>query len=198
MNPEMQPLFWRISDTDHSGFEGVSLLMPSSEEGGSVTVFPTDVRFPSNRTSTQPVDVRWSEEDSDLFMMLLDRFIEDNALENEDVDISDQAVQGIVQLVALARFNTPWPSDGLDGRWVNTEREELAVGDLIAINTQYGYPLAIIVALDPSDATCILLEAIVNNDETVMPEQTLLVVSRMDVLPAAFSNADEGEDVTWH
>ena len=103
MNAEMQPLFWRISDQDQSGFEAVSLLMPAGTAGEDPAEFPTEVSFRSNRSSHHPVDLRWSEEDSDLFMSLLDRLMEPEEEGDIEVDISDGVIQGIVQLVALAR-----------------------------------------------------------------------------------------------
>jgi len=199
MNAEMQqPLFWRICDQDSSGFEAVSLLMPAGVAGEEPAEFPTEVSFRSNRKTTHPVDLRWSEEDSDLFMSLLDRLIEANEEENIDVDISDGVVQGIVQLVALARFKVPWPTDELTGEDFITEREEIEVGDLVALNTCHGFALAIIVGLDSIDATCVMLDALMENDELMVPDHSLLVINRHYVLPASFADTDVGEDAVFH
>lgn len=198
MNAEMQPLFWRISDQDQSGFEAVSLLMPAASAGEDPAEFPTEVSFRSNRSSHHPVDLRWSEEDSDLFMSLLDRLMEPEEEGDIEVDISDGVIQGIVQLVALARFKTPWPTDELVGDDIITEREELEVGDLVALNTRYGFALAIIVGLDSIDATCVLLDALMDNDELLIPDHSLLMINRLCVLPASFADADLGEDAILH
>lgn len=198
MSTEMQPLFWRISDQDHSGFEAVSLLMPASPSDEAPAEFPTEVSFRSNRTSTHPVDLRWSEEDSDLFMTLLDRLANAEMDGDVELDISDSVVQGIVQLVALARFKTPWPTDELTGEDFITEREEIETGDLVALNTRYGYPLAIIVGLDSVDATCILLDPVYDNGQVLIPHHSVLVVNRLSVLPASFSEGDTGEDAVLH
>ncbi len=199
MNAEMQPLFWRISDQDSSGFEAVSLLMPAGPAGEDAAVFPTEVSFPSNRSTTHPVDLRWSEEDSDLFMQLLDRLMEADDEQEIEVDISDGVIQGIVQLVALARFKTPWPTDELVGEDIITELEEIEVGDLVALNTCHGYALAIIVGLDSIDATCVLLDSLMNEEgQLVVPDHSLLVINRHYVLPAAFAPSDQGEDAVFH
>lgn len=198
MSTEMQPLFWRISDQDHSGFEAVSLLMPASPSDEAPAEFPTEVSFRSNRTSTHLVDLRWSEEDSDLFMTLLDRLANAEMDGDVELDISDSVVQGIVQLVALARFKTPWPTDELTGEDFITEREEIETGDLVALNTRYGYPLAIIVGLDSVDATCILLDPVYDNGQVLIPHHSVLVVNRLSVLPASFSEGDTGEDAVLH
>lgn len=198
MNAEMQPLFWRISDQDKSGLEVVSLLMPAGAAGEEPTEFPTEVSFRSNRSSTHPVDLRWSEEDSDLFMNLLDRLMEAEDGDDIELDISDAVIQGIVQLVALARFKSPWPTDELTGEDFITEREELEVGDLVSLNTRYGFILAIVVGLDSIDATCVLLESVMDNDRLLIPDHSLLVMNRHFVLPAAFSEEDTGEDAIFH
>ena len=198
MSTEMQPLFWRISDQDHSGVEVVSLLMPAVTSDQDPAEFPTDVSFRSNRTSTHPVDLRWSEEDSDLFMTLLDRLADEELECAVELNLSDSVIQGIVQLVALARFKTPWPTDELTGDDFITEREELEMGDVVALNTRYGYPLAIIVGLDPVDATCILLDPVFSNGQVLIPDHSVLIVNRLSVLPATFADSDRGEEATHH
>jgi hypothetical protein len=198
MNAEMQPLFWRICDQDSSGFEVVSLFMPAGVAGEEPAEFPTEVSFRSNRKTTHPVDLRWSEEDSDLFMSLLDRLVDASEDESLEVDISDSVVQGIVQLVALARFKVPWPTDELTGDDFITEREEIEVGDLVALNTRYGFALAIIVGLDSIDATCVMLDALMEDDQLMVPDHSLLVINRHYVLPASFADTDTGEDAVFH
>ena len=130
MNAEMQPLFWRIRDAESNGTEIVSLLMPSNADGEPASEFPVDVSFQSRRSNRHAVDIRWSDDDSDLFLSLLDRISDDDDGEEEGItlDINDGVVQGIVQLVALARFKTPWPSDDIVGEDFITEREETRVG----------------------------------------------------------------------
>ena len=51
MFAEMQPLYWRIQNTDATGFDAVSLLMPSAD-GEPATLFPTDVSICSRRSGT--------------------------------------------------------------------------------------------------------------------------------------------------
>jgi hypothetical protein len=200
MNAEMQPLYWRIQNNDNSGFDAVSLLMPAGE-GEPATLVPTEVSFCSRRTGTQAVDVRWTDEDSDLFLHLLERVSEDHADETEEgvvLDINDGVVQGIVQLVALARFKTPWPSDDLVAGDVNTVREDIEIGDLVAIHTHYGCPMAIVVGMDSIDLTCILLEDIEAEGVSIVPEHSVFVINRDSALPPAFAESDTGEDAVFH
>lgn len=198
MTADMQPLFWRISRTDEQGIGAVSLLMPASENENPA-VFPTDVNFLSQKLTHDPRDIRWSDEDSDLFLSLLDRIIDVENETNIELDLNDNVVQGLVQLVALHRFQTPRPADELLGDDLITLREELEIGDLVSLNTQYGRPAAIIVGLDSIDVTCILLDPLNNeNQELLVPEQTVLMVNRLAVLAAAFADSDCGHNAVLH
>lgn len=198
MNAEMQLLFWRISRTEEQGVGAVSVLMPASEHE-QATEIPTDVNFSSARLEPAPKDLRWSDEDSDLFLDLLDRIIDTDNQSDIELDLNDEIVQGIVQLVALHRFQTPMPLDELLAEDFITEREELEIGDLVSLNTQEGRPLAIIVALDSIDATCILLDTLNDQSgETLIPDHSVLMVNRLSVLPAAFAESDFGEGVVFH
>lgn len=198
MNAEMQPLFWRISQTKQQGMSVVSLLMPA-DAGGDVAEVPMDVSFPSKSPFYEPQDLRWSEEDSNLFLDLIERVVDTNDRPDIELDLNDDVVQGIVQLVALHRFQTPRPLDELLADDVITEREELEIGDLVSLNTQFGAPLAIIVGLDAIDATCVLLDPLVNPDgEILIPDHSVLMVNRLAVLPAAFAVTDNGEGAILH
>jgi hypothetical protein len=200
MNSEMMPLYWRIETTEQKGVEGVSLLMPGNQLGEDASEYPTDVFVRSNRVSKgKPVDLRWTDEDSDLFLNLLDRVVELEDDSEITLDLNDGIVQGIVQLVALARFKSPWPSDDLVGEDINTIRDEVEIGDLVAISTQHGYCQAIIIGLDSIDATCVLLEPIqTESNRVLMPAQSLLVVNRLSVLSSVFADTDPGQGQVRH
>ncbi|WP_419811540.1 hypothetical protein [Bacterioplanoides sp.] len=194
----MQPLFWRISRAEQQGIQVVSLLMPTSDSGEAAE-FPTDVCFPSNAAAgNSSRDLRWSDEDSELFLDLVDRVIDLSSEPDVELDITDDVVQGIVQLVALRRFQTPKPLDEWLADDVITEREELEIGDLVSLNTCSGMPLAIIVDLDSIDATCILLEELRDEQQLIAPMHSVLMVNRLSVLPAAFAEGDLGDGATIH
>lgn len=200
MNAEMQALYWRIqNNNDHSGQDAVSLLMPS-EDGEPATVLPTEVNFCSRRSGIQAIDIKWSDDDSDLFLNLLDRISNDDPDDEDNIvlDINDSIVQGIIQLVALARFTTPWQLDDLADEDVNTVREEVEIGDLVAINTKHGHPMAIIVGMDSIDLTCILLEDIEKDGLSIVPDHSVIVVNRNSALPNTFAESDVGESETFH
>lgn len=198
MSQLFNTLYWRINDSDQAGIDVVSLLMPATE-GQSPIEYPTDVRINARQIRTSPQDIRWSDDDNELFMSLLDRLLDDDDDEVElDLDINDDVVQGIVQLVALRRFKAPLPTDELGGDTIITEREELDIGDLVALNTATGYPLAIIVGLDSIDATCVLLDTLPLDNGEAIADHTVLVINRLNVLPAAFATEDRGEGAVFH
>ncbi|MDO6682246.1 MULTISPECIES: hypothetical protein [unclassified Oceanobacter] len=199
MNTEVMPLFWRIAEHEKNGLEAVSLLMPAPVSGEEPAEFPTDVFFCSSREQKPPVDLRWSDEDSDLFMSLLDRVVDVEENNEVTLDINDGIVQGIVQLVALARFKKPASTDDLVGEDFNTEREETEIGDLVALNTRYGYILAIVVGLDSIDTTCVLLESVEDESGlTLAAENTLVVANRLSILSSRFADSDIGQGEVRH
>ncbi|WP_221799188.1 hypothetical protein [Oceanobacter mangrovi] len=198
MSAEMMPLFWRIAGHEHNGQEAVSLLMPANA-GESPAEFPTEVCFQSNRHQKQPVDLRWSDEDSDLFMSLLDRVVDVEKDEDITLDINDGVVQGIVQLVALARFKKPMRLDQYLDPELNVYREEMDVGDLISVRTSGSFVLAILVSMDSVEATCVLLEPVEDlQGEVMVAENTLFSVDRLSVLPAVFADSDDGQHEVLH
>tara|TARA_B110001454_G_scaffold507_1_gene373 strand:+ start:2775 stop:3392 length:618 start_codon:yes stop_codon:yes gene_type:complete len=196
MNAILQPLFWRLANEQNSDLDVVSVLMPRGEEADKVAIeYAIDVSFKPSIYHQNPIDLRWSEEDSALFMSLLNKVM--NVTEKDiQLDIEDGMVQGLINLVATARFHTPWPGDELEGEDFMTYRKEVEVGDLISINTKYGFYSAVIVALDSIDATVVLLDDIVSSasadlsedeQEVIMPSHSLLILNRVCVLPAEFA-----------
>lgn len=198
MSAEMMPLYWRIGSTEQNGVDGVSLLMPARVLGETPSEFPTEVFMRSHRDEpANPVDLRWSDEDSDLFLNLLDRVVDVEDEPEVTLDLNDGVVQGIVQLVAMARFKAPWSMEELLGDDINTIRTELEIGDLVAINTIHGFVQAIVVGMDSIDATCVLLSSIKGSDhKVIMSEQSLVVVNRLCVLPAVFASDTKDDSYT--
>jgi len=200
MNTGELQLFWRIRESEQAGQEAVSLLMPKSGDETRAE-FPTSVSFrttspPALSERNRPVDVEWSDDDSDLFMSLLDRVMDLTEEAEMVLDVSDELVQGIVQLVALVRFKQPWDAEHLIGRDLNVLREELDIGDLVAINTRYGFCMAIVVGLDSMDVTCILLDSVEDDQGMVLlTENTVLLVSRMSVVSSVFCESESAEGV---
>ncbi|MBL4798844.1 MAG: hypothetical protein JKY50_15615 [Oleispira sp.] len=205
MNAGLQPLYWRLANEMNSELDVVSVLMPRGEEVDKVAVeYAIDVSFKPSTHHQNPIDLRWSEDDSELFLSLLHKVMHVSEKDIE-LDIEDSMVQGLIHLVATARFHTPWPGDALEGEDFMTYRSEIEVGDLIAINTIHGFFSGVIVALDSIDATVVLLDDIITlesaakpeeEQEVVMPSHSLLMLNRVCVLAPEF--ADDVDATVLH
>lgn len=196
MSAVLQPLFWRLANEQNSDLDIVSVLMPRGPEEDKVAIeYAIDVSFKPSTQHHSPIDLRWSETDGELFMSLL-RNVMDVGDDHIELDIEDSMIQGLINLVATARFHTPWPGDELEGEDFSTYRKELDIGDFISINTVYGFYSAVIVALDSIDATVVLLDDIISPDtvdapeehqEVIIPSHSLIMLNRVCVLPAEFA-----------
>mgnify|MGYP000280066606 FL=1 len=196
MSAVLQPLFWRLANEQNSDLDIVSVLMPRGPEEEKVAIeYAIDVSFKPSTQHQSPIDLRWSEADGELFMSLL-RNVMDVGDDHIELDIEDSMIQGLINLVATARFHTPWPGDELEGEDFPTYRKELDIGDFISINKIYGFYSAVIVALDSIDATVVLLDDIISPDtvdapeehqEVIIPSHNLIMLNRVCVLPAEFA-----------
>jgi hypothetical protein len=200
MSGELQPMFWRVANEQNSDMDIVSVLMPRGAEEKKIAIeYAIDVTFKPSTQHRSPIDLRWSEEDSELFMSLLHKVM-NVGYKHIELDIEDSMVQSLIQLVATARFHTPWPGDNLEGEDFFTYRKEIEVGDLISLNTIYGFYSAVIVGLDSIDATVVLLDDIISPEtidapeeqqEVIMPNHRLLMLNRVCVLPPEFAEDEE-------
>lgn len=195
---QMQPLYWRLNERHYAGINDVSLIMPNNYQDNSALEFPTQVSFQASKTEASSQDMRWSQDDIELFFTLLERLMQQQLDGNVEVDLTDKSIQAIVQLVAQMRFQKAWQMHELEADDFITQRSELSVGDLAALNTCYGYPLAIVVDLDSVEATCVLLTPVSLNEKTLIAAQSLVKLNRVAVLPAAFAEEENGEYETRH
>jgi hypothetical protein len=196
MSAVLQPLFWRLANEQNSDLDMVSVLMPRGPEEEKVAIeYAIDVSFKPSTQHQSPIDLRWSEADGELFMSLL-RNVMNVGDDHIELDIEDSMIQGLINLVATARFHTPWPGDELEGEDFPTYRKELDIGDFISINTIHGFYSAVIVALDSIDAAVVLLDDIISPDtvdapeehqEVIIPSHNLIMLNRVCVLPAEFA-----------
>ena len=196
MSAVLQPLFWRLANEQNSDLDMVSVLMPKGPEEEKVAIeYAIDVSFKPSTQHQSPIDLRWSEADGELFMSLL-RNVMNVGEDHIELDIEDSMIQGLINLVAIARFHTPWPGDELEGDDFPTYRKELEIGGFISVNTIYGFYSAVIVALDSIDATVVLLDDIISPDtidapeehqEVIMPSHSLIMLNRVCVLPPEFA-----------
>lgn len=179
-------LKWRLADVQGSGSEQVSLVMPQIT-GNDIREFllPTDI--PSPQTTVE--DLRWSDEDLELFFRLLEKQLGLEITEDMPLDLHDEGVINILHVVAAARFIIPAPAEGVLAEDINTVMEEYEPGDLVAIHSTDGFKSGIIVAMDSIEVTLVLLDYIDDSDgELLFDVYDTLLVNKHSLLPAEFGS----------
>lgn len=188
------PLKWRLADVQGAGYEQVNIVLPDTDlPANQERLLATDIPSPIPTA----MDVHWSEEDGQLFYLLLDKMLDLGA--NESWEIQSPEVVDILHVVAAAHFIAPLESDAYLAKDIVTILQEVDLGDLVAIHTVDGFKSAIITELDSIEATCVLLEAInMDDDEMSLDVYDTLVVNKHSLLPAEFGNVVPGDEATIH
>ncbi|WP_396587918.1 hypothetical protein [Bermanella sp. R86510] len=192
------PLKWRLADTDGTGSGQVNIVMPDFEHPSQGAVqreilLATDIPSP-HATS---MDIGWSEEDSYLFFMLLDKMLNLSDM-LDSLDISQPEVVDVLHVVAAAHFIPPVDSEAILAGDIPTIQSELDLGDLIAIHTKDGFKSAVVAELDSIEAVCVLLEDVVIDGEVILDVYDTLVVNKHNVLPPEFGNVMPGDEAVMH
>lgn len=182
-------LYWRLTHNVKLNSAHVSILMPAKNKQQKSEEIPTNINLAPLKKHLKPIDIKWSDEDEKLFFELLGHM--DDTEEQELVlDLKESYLQEIIHWVAIKRFNSPTCFELFEGEILQTERIELEVGDIIAVNTRYGFSLGVILTLNSIDADCILLDGLYENNKEVLPEKSLINVSRLCLLPPEYAEED--------
>lgn len=182
-------LYWRLTHNAKLNSAHVSLLMPSQNKQQKPEEIPTNVNLAPLKKHLKPIDIKWSEEDKELFFELLGR-IDENDSQELVLDLTETHLQEIIHWVAIKRFYSPSCFELFEGEILQTERMELEVGDIVAVNTRYGFSLGIILTLNSIDADCILLDGLYDEEKEVLAEKSLINVSRLCLLPPEYAEED--------
>lgn len=179
-------LKWRLADVAGEGVELVNVVLPelSTRQSGEV-LLSTDI--PSPHTSV--ADIQWSEEDQELFCLLLEKMMDFDFQNMQELDLSDPELIDVLHVVAAAHFLPPLDADEILADDLPTIMSELDVGDLVAIHTRDGFKSCVITGLDSIEALCVLLEPIDNlGEEYELDVYDTLLVNKHSILPADFGN----------
>lgn len=197
-------LMWRLVDETGQGADLVTFVLPSEHGNNSEELcLETDViaALESSEFQRKHTDLQWSTDDLDLLLILMEKA---NAIDEwEDtisLDFNDASTIEIIHIVASARFSKPLDLTRQDmGQFVFTQFEEIEVGGLVCVNSKCGYKLAIVVALDSVDATCVMLEEMLDPDlPASVGVHDLVLLSRHDLLPSTFGSVNAGESDLIH
>lgn len=185
-------LKWRLADVQGSGSDQVSLVMPQvSGHENREFLLPTDIPSPQSTVE----DLRWSDDDLELFFRLLEKQLGLEITEDMPLDMQDEGVINILHVVAAARFIIPHPADDILGPDIPTIMEEYEPGDLAAINTLDGFKSGIIVGMDSIEVVFVLLDSIENAEhELTYDVYDTLMVNKHSLLPAEFGSVASLEE----
>ena len=198
-------VFWRIVDESGAGPDSVTLVFETAEEERKALQLETDIvtaEFLSH-VGKDHVDVAWTQEDFELLQVLLrkqfpERFDEDRM--GFQLDLTDDSVLDTIAVLAAARFSDPQRAEDwlLNHGWTTVQRA-YEVGDMVALATDIGFCLGVLVALDAVEAQVVLLECI--DEEAAEPSvrlHELVRVDKADLLPDTFGNVMTTEEDTVH
>jgi len=197
-------VFWRIVDESGVGPDCVTLVFETAEEERKALQLETDIvtaEFLSHAGKAH-VDVAWTEDDFTLFQTLLSKQFPDRYDDEEGfhLDLSDDAVVDTIAVLAAARFSNAQQADDwvINHNW-NTVQRAYGIGDMVALATDEGFCLGVLVALDAVEADVVLLECI--NHETAEADTSLhelVRVYKADLLPDTFGNVMTTDDDILH
>lgn len=205
MSAQVHPgVFWRIVDESGVGPDCVTLVLMSEQEAEDQALqLETDIVTAEylSHAGMDHVDVAWSDDDFALFQTLLSKQFPDR-FEGDGfrLDLSDESVKDTIAVLAAARFSDAQCSD----YWVvkrhwNTLQRAYEVGDMVALATEEGFCLGVLVALDAVEAEVVLLECVdPETAETGVRLHELVRVYKADLLPDTFGNVLTTEEDTLH
>lgn len=197
-------VFWRIVDESGVGPDCVTLVFQTAEEERKALQLETDIvtaEFLSH-VGQEHVDVAWTEDDFTLFQTLLskqfpDRYDDESGFH---LDLSDESVIDTIAVLAAARFSDAQQAeDWIVNRHWNTVQRAYEVGDMVALATDEGFCLGVLVALDAVEAEIVLLECVdAHTAETGVRLHELVRVYKADLLPDTFGNVLTTEEDILH
>ncbi len=205
MSDQLHPgVFWRIVDESGTGPDSVTLVFQAEEEAEQALQLETDIVTAEflSLAGHAHVDVAWSRDDFELFRILLSKQFPDRYTEDVEfqLDLSDDAVLDTIAVLAAARFSIEQEAgDWVIGHDWNTVQRAYEVGDMVALATDDGFCLGVLVGLDACEARVVLLECLdPEQDMAGIRLHELIRVYKADLLPETFGNVMVTENDTLH
>lgn len=211
-------IFWRLTDQSDEGSDAVSVVLTNSRRQALAEVAvdnETDSALRHSDTQPETIDIEWDKRDLELFLTLLRNTVSqetesvypqqaDQAQEVQQIelDLNDDSVVHILQIVAAARFATPYPAEPV----INAKRSLIAsvppcsVGELISIDTIDGLKPGVVVAEDDGELHCVLLDEITSpaGDNIRFDRHDIIILKRELALPGSFTHLQPGRSETIH
>lgn len=179
-------LKWRIIKSG-VGFSEVSLILPIMQTNGQSEFFlETGVKVYNLDLIDE--EFLWSSQDIILFSSLFGHTLNKNAPVTIELNLADPSVIEIINIVASARF-----SEDIDLRQIDmspsfqTQIKNIRLGEVVSINTDQGFKLAVVAGITPSDLRCVILEPFFKPESNeYISIHDVIKISKIGVLPAEF------------
>lgn len=189
------PLKWRMADVEGNGVDFVNVVMPEQDPlSNQEILLSTDI--PSPLTSS--MDIRWSDEDIDLFQILLIKMLNLSNIEDQQLELNQPELVDVLHIVAAAHFIEPVDAESFLAEDVSAVLSEIDLGDLISVHTKAGFKSAVVADLDSIEAVCVLLEPVEIDGEDILDIYDTFVVNKHNILPAEFGNVLPGDEAVIH
>ena len=189
------PLKWRLADVEGTGVEFVNVVMPEQDPlSNQEILLSTDIPSPLDSS----MDIRWSDEDLDLFQSLLYKMLDLNLHDTDHLELNQPELVDVLHIVAAAHFIEPKDADEFLAEEISTIQSEVDLGDLISVNTKGGFKSAVVADLDSIEAVCVLLEPLEVDGEDLLDIYDTFVVNKHHILPPEFGNVLPGDEAIVH
>lgn len=189
------PLKWRLADIEGNGVEFVNVVMPEQDPlSNQEILLSTDIPSPLDSS----MDIRWSDEDIDLFQILLYKMLDITDSSEGNLELNQPELVDIIHIVAAAHFIEPMDADEFLAEEISTVKIEIDIGDLVCVNTKGGLKSAVVADLDSIEAVCVFLEPLEVDGKDVLDIYDTFVVNKHYILPAEFGNVLPGDDAVIH
>lgn len=192
-------IFWRLTDESGEGSDAVSVVLTNSRNQDLAEVAVESELIPAVRESgfrTESVDIEWNKRDLELFLTLLRNILSDpqepGEMQQVELDLNDDSVVHILQIVAAARFATPYPAEPVINASRNLSRtnSHCNIGELISIDTIDGLKPGVVVAVTEQDLHCLLLDEITSpaGDNIRFDRHDIIILKKELALPGSFTD----------
>lgn len=158
-------LRWRLINESDPNQDEVTFVLPFIAPGeGTEYLLETGVKTQHGERTQN--ELKWSEKDLHLFICLFGRQLDDEfEQESFELNFTDPSIIEMINIVASARFSIEVDlSKKILAPSINTKHKNYKLGEVVAINTQEGFKLAVAVDFTEDDIRCVVLEPFVKPD----------------------------------
>ena len=192
-----EQLKWRLINQHDPGHDLVTFVLPvPAEEDEEEYLLETGVV--TQHMNHEEDEVYWSSNDIGLLLSLTG--IQPDEESPIELNFSDPSVVQMIHIVAAARFSPGYqfhPED--QGKAINTVMGRRRLGDLVAIHSDSGYHLGVLVNLDKDQGACVVLEPFYGRTTgQYYGLHDVVWVNRAAMLPTDFANSVHRGDKVTH